>query len=579
MALPIGEWILALDGSSLPDKALIGGKAWSVARMSALGLSVPPAFVITTRACGHYLEQGVEPASLAAEIDAGIAWLEGQTGRTFGKGPRPLLVSVRSGAAVSMPGMMDTVLNLGITDATEVDLAADSADPGFARDTHRRFLDLYAHIVLKGDLQIDVEGSPPAWRTMIERETGRVIPFDVREQLKLAIHAVFESWNSRRARRYREHHGIPHDIGTAVAVQAMVFGNGVGRSGTGVLFSRNPLSGARQPYGEYLAGAQGEDIVSGKHTPRPLGEMRDMMPEVYDELLAAAEMLEREGGDVQDIEFTVQNGSLYLLQSRAAKRSPGAAARIAVDMVNEGMIGPDEALTRVSSEQVRTLLSPQLADGAADGSPPVLGGEAASPGVGVGIVVMDSDEAERRAALGDAVVLARATTSPNDLHGMIAACAILTEHGGSTSHAAVVGRALGRPCIVGCGEGTLAALAGQTVTVDGQTGKVYLGSLPVVTPSEDEDVILRQLSSWASERAPVTVTSTYSGADAVDFDGSVEETAALFAALKPGATVSGTLFANDANAVRSAILAGATTIITKPVLPALLVAAERPSEL
>ncbi|WP_411341210.1 pyruvate, phosphate dikinase [Sphingopyxis sp. J-6] len=578
MALPLGEWTLALDGSSLPDKALIGGKAWSVARMSALGLSVPPAFVITTRACAHFLAEGTEPPSLADEIDAGITWLETHTGRTFGKGPRPLLVSVRSGAPISMPGMMDTVLNLGINDAAEIELAADFGDADFARDTHRRFLDLYAHIVLKGELEIDAGAEPRAWRAAIERETGESVPADVRIQLRSAVRAVFESWNSRRARRYREHHGIAHDLGTAVAVQAMVFGNEGERSGTGVLFSRNPLSGTPEAYGEYLGGAQGEDIVSGKHTPKPLAAMRETMPEVHDELLAAARRLEQEHREVQDIEFTVQRGKLYLLQTRAAKRSPRAAARIAVDMVAEGMIDADEALSRVSSEQVRILLSPQLAEGSVDMISPALTGEAASPGVGVGVVVMDSDEAEQRAKQGEKVVLARATTSPNDLHGMIAACAILTEHGGSTSHAAVVGRALGRPCVVGCGEGTLAALEGKTVTVDGQTGRIYSGHLPVVTPSELDDATLRQLSAWASERASIVITSAPATESVVDFDENIEDADALFASLPSGATVSGALFANDANAVRAAIAAGAATIITKPVLPALLIAAECASE-
>lgn len=578
MALALGEYTLALDGSGLPDKALIGGKAWSVARMSALGLRAPPAFVITTRACAHFLASGVEPDSLAAEIDAGVAWLESRTGRTFGAGPRPLLVSVRSGAPISMPGMMDTVLNLGISDGVEAELAADFGDASFARDTHRRFLELYAHIVLKGELEIDAAGEPSQWRAVIERETGQGVPTDVRVQLGSAIRAVFESWNSRRARRYREHHGISHELGTAVAVQAMVFGNEGDRSGTGVVFSRNPLSGVPEAYGEYLGGAQGEDIVSGKHTPKPLAAMRETMPEVHDELLAAAQTLERESRDAQDIEFTVQGGELYLLQTRAAKRSPRAAVRMAVDMVAEGMIDAAEALSRVSSEQIRILLSPQLAEGSVDHVVPVLTGEAASPGVGVGVVVMDSDEAERRAKLGEAVVLARATTSPNDLHGMIAACAILTEHGGSTSHAAVVGRALGRPCVVGCGGGALAQLQGKTVTVDGQTGKIYPGALPVVTPSETDDAALRQLSTWASERSSIIVTSSPAGGDVIDFDKNVEGASALFASLPRGAVVSGALFANDPNAVRSAMAAGVSTIITQPVLPALLVAAERLGE-
>ncbi|WBX85790.1 pyruvate, phosphate dikinase [Sphingosinicella microcystinivorans] len=574
MATPLGDWVLALDGSTLPDKALIGGKAWSIARMGALGLRVPPAFVITTRACAHYLHEGSEPASLAQEIAAGIAWLEQQTGRRFGAGPNPLLVSVRSGAPISMPGMMDTVLNLGITDETEALLAEECGDPGFARDTHRRFLDLYAHIVLKSETALATDGRPADWRNAIASDAGESVPGRVEEQLARAVHAVFESWNSRRARRYREHHDIPHDLGTAVAVQAMVFGNMDENSGTGVLFSRNPLSGAPTPYGEYLARAQGEDIVSGKHTPQPLEALRTHMPHVHEELLTAARLLEDAGGDVQDIEFTLEKGTLYLLQTRAAKRAPRAAVKIAVDMVAEGRIDPSEALARVSSEQVRTLLSPQLANGAALGAEIAARGEAASPGIGTGAVVLDSDEAERRAANGEAVVLARATTSPNDLHGMIAARAILTEQGGSTSHAAVVGRALGRPCVVGCGAGSLDALAGETVTVDGQNGIVYRGALEVVTPHENDDAALRQIAAWAAHQSPVLVTSEPRNGVSVRFDENIEQADALIAALEPGATVEGALFTNDDKAVRAVIAAGAATIVTSPALPALLAAAQ-----
>ena len=574
MAIPLGDWVLALDGSTLPDKALIGGKAWSIARMGALGLRVPPAFVITTRACAHYLHEGSEPASLAREIAAGIAWLEQQAGRRFGAGPNPLLVSVRSGAPISMPGMMDTVLNLGITDETEAQLAAECGDAGFARDTHRRFLDLYAHIVLKSEATLSVDGHPADWRNAIAAGAGESVPDAVEEQLARAVHAVFESWNSRRARRYREHHDIPHDLGTAVAVQAMVFGNMDENSGTGVLFSRNPLSGEPTPYGEYLPRAQGEDIVSGKHTPQPLEALRTHLPDVHQELLTAASLLEDAGGDVQDIEFTLEKGILYLLQTRAAKRAPRAAVKIAVDMVAEGKIDPSEALARVSSEQIRTLLSPQLASGAAQGAEIVARGEAASPGVGTGVVVLDSDEAERRAANGEAVVLARATTSPNDLHGMIAARAILTEQGGSTSHAAVVGRALGRPCVVGCGAGSLDALAGETVTVDGQNGIVYRGALDVVTPHENDDAALRQIAAWAAHQSTVLVTTAQSNGASIRFDENIEQAEALIAALEPGATVEGALFANDDKAVRAVIAAGAAKIVTSPALPALLAAAQ-----
>ena len=312
-----GPRVLRLDGGVVPQRALIGGKAWSIARMQALGLNVPPAFVITTDACRQCLDDGALPPELHAEIDEGMAWLEAQSGRRFGGGPSPLLVSVRSGAPISMPGMMDTVLNLGINDATQALLGRECGDDAFAADTRRRFRDLYSGIVLKAQ---DGEG---------------VIPDDVRAQLHGAIEAVFRSWNSRRARRYRDHHGIAHTLGTAVTVQAMVFGNMDERSGTGVLFSRNPLSGDAAPYGEYLARAQGEDVVSGQHTPLPLASMGDENAAALLALLDAAKLLEREAGDAQDIEFTVERGTLYLLQTRVAKRSPRAAVRIAVDMVRE----------------------------------------------------------------------------------------------------------------------------------------------------------------------------------------------------------------------------------------------------
>lgn len=479
-----GAYTQALDGSSLPDKSLIGGKAWSLARMHELGLPVPPAFVVTTRACVHLLEQGVEPAELASELAAGIAWLEARTGRGFGRGPRPLLVSVRSGAAISMPGMMDTVLNLGINDSTEAALAAECGDAAFAADTHRRFKELYRIIVLQG------EDAP--------------IPADTVEQLRVAVRAVFDSWNSRRARRYRQHHGIPDSLGTAVTVQVMVFGNLDAQSGTGVLFTRNPLDGSPEPYGEYLPCAQGEDVVSGRFTPQPLEAMRQTVPDAHAQLLAAARALEAEHGDVQDIEFTVEHGRLWLLQSRAAKRAAPAALRIAVDLVHEGRIDVATALARVNGEQLATLTNPQLADPDNGGRAPLARGEAACPGVGIGVVVGNADEAERRAAAGEDVVLARPTTSPEDLHGMIAARAIITEQGGSTSHAAVVSRSLGRPCVVGCGSGALAGLTGHVVTVCGSSGRIHEGVLPVFRPDEHGgDPRLAQFLAWkrAAERS------------------------------------------------------------------------------
>lgn len=506
MAPNTGGWTLRLGGHSLPDRALIGGKAWSIARMAALGLPVPPAFVVTTRACAEFQMAGTFPPGLVEEIAEGIHWLETETGRRFGHGPSPLLVSVRSGAPVSMPGMMDTILNMGITDATEAALAAETGDPAFARDTHRRFYDLYAHIVMKaGVASFGALNEPSQWNEEIKAACGSEPPADPVERLHAAVRAVFESWNSRRAKRYRQHHNIPEDLGTAVTIQAMVFGNLSDTSGTGVMFSRNPITGERAPYGEYLARAQGEDVVSGKFTPQPLSAMLDVVPDAYHALLDSAEKLERDCRDVQDIEFTVQNGKLYLLQSRAAKRAPAAAVRIAVDMVREGMISEAAALRHVTPDQVRSLLAPRLAEGEAEKAQLLCAGEAACPGIGIGVVVTDTDEAERLAGEGKAVVLARATTSPEDLHGMIVAKAVITEQGGSTSHAAVVSRALGVACVVGCGADSVTSLAGQTVTVDGSTGRIYRGALQSLVPDEHGDLDLAALRGWAEAASPIEV--------------------------------------------------------------------------
>jgi pyruvate,orthophosphate dikinase len=561
-------WTVRLDGTSLPDRALIGGKAWSVARMRALGLPVPPAFAITTAACLAYLEHGDFPEGLAEEIDAGLGWLNDVTGREFGGAHRPLLLSVRSGAAISMPGMMDTVLNLGMNDDAEAALAAETGMAGFAHDTHRRFLELYASIVLKTPVELEPDADVATWRAALPG-----VPATPAECLAGAVRAVFDSWNTRRAKRYREHNGIPHDLGTAVTIQAMVFGNLDDRSGTGVVFSRNPLTGEHIPYGEYLPRAQGEDVVSGKFTPLTLDAMRNLDPAAHAALLDATERLEREHGDMQDIEFTVQTGRLYLLQSRSAKRAPDAAVRSAVEMVGEGMIDIDKALTRVSAEQVRALLLPRLADGAAEAAQVVAKGEGACPGVATGILVADPDEAERRAAAGEAVILLRATTSPDDIHGMIAARAVVTEQGGSTSHAAVVSRALGRPCVVGIGADN-PIKAGDIATVDGATGMVYAGELAVEVPDEANDALLSQLIAWARERSPIKVVRPRDAAgvgDFVDIDerlsgGDGEVHPALFA----GVDVARGLALANPDTARMARAQGVRTIVTEPVLPALL---------
>lgn len=581
MAISLGKWALALDGSDLPDKKLIGGKAWSIARMGRLGLTVPPAFVITTEACTAYMENGDWPEGLDDDIKKGLAWLEEQTERSFGKGPSPLLVSVRSGAPISMPGMMDTILNLGTNDETEAALAEECGSPAFAKDTHRRFIDLFANVVLKVVFDpLDPEKSPGDWRKAISDAAGEEVPADVHDQLRAAVRAVFDSWNTRRAKRYRKHHDIPDSLGTAVAVQAMVFGNMDEQSGTGVLFTRNPLTGAHEPYGEYLPRAQGEDVVSGKFTPQPLEKMKEAVDGAYEALLEAAETLERENGDVQDIEFTIEKSRLYLLQSRAAKRAPAAAAQIAVDLAREGKISPEEALDRVTAEQARILLSPRLAEGAAEGATELASGEGASPGVGTGVVVGDSDDAEKRAEAGEDIILVRKTTSPDDVHGMIAAHAIATEQGGTTSHAAVVGRALGRPCVVGCGDGTLVPLVGKTVTVDGSLGKVFDGALDVITPDERDEDVLAQLVDWAVEASPIQVVpDSPSDIDVVDLDevDGIEEPENLPDILRglEGAKAIRLSTAMDDEAVAAAIDAGIEIIVARPTLPVLLSAVHK----
>lgn len=444
--------VVELDGACSLPRDRIGGKAWSVNRMRALGLSVPPAFAITIDGWADFAARGVISEDIWRAVRAGIAALERGTGRTFGSGARPLLVSVRSGAAVSMPGMMDTVLNLGMNEVVAGALAAETGNSDYAVDTRERFRTQYRETVL---------GDPAG-----------AVPEDPWEQLRAAISAVFRSWDSPRAQTYRRNRGVSGTMGTAVTVQAMVFGNLDENSGTGVLFSRNPNTGERAMFGEWLIGGQGEDVVSGRTTPRPLEELAAALPQVHRELVAAADLLERDGRDIQDIEFTVESGALWLLQSRPAKRSARAAVRAAVAMAEEGLIGMDEALSRVTAEQVRAVLRP--ATGEYTGTP-LARGESACPGLATGVVVSDPHEAERLAEAGEDVILVRPTTSPDDLHGMIAARGIVTGLGGVTSHAALVSREIGRPCVVGCGPDVVAALVGRLVTVDGGAGMVWPG--------------------------------------------------------------------------------------------------------
>jgi pyruvate,orthophosphate dikinase len=459
------------------DRNLFGGKALSINKMRSLGLPVPPAFVLSTTFCADVVANGGElTAEVLDALREGLTRLEAETDRKLGGGEkRPLLVSVRSGGARSMPGMMDTVLNLGINDDVEGLLAEVTGDPAFAADTHRRYREQFARVVCA-----DATGDP--W-----------------EDLKSAATAVFRSWGSPRAISYRKHHGIPEEGGTAVTVQAMVFGNLDDSSGTGVLFTRNPVTGAPEAFGEWLPRGQGEDVVSGRFDAQPLSTLLDQLPEAYHQLMSAADTLERWGKDAQDIEFTVERGKLWLLQARAAKRSPQAAVRIAVSLCERGVISRDEAVALVSDAQLEAALQPHIAPAVRSSAKLLATGLPACPGVAIGQVVTTCEEAEDLTDDGVEVVLARPTTDPDDVAGMVVSSAIITEIGGSTSHAAVVSRELGTPCVVGCGQGTLTGLAGQLVTVDGTTGEIFEGALPVVSGEQDGDVAAKTLAEWARE--------------------------------------------------------------------------------
>lgn len=457
------------------DRDLVGGKALSINQMRHMGLPVPPAFVLTTDCCGAVVANGGDlTEAVLAGLREGIRRLEQTTDRSLGggDGKRPLMISVRSGSARSMPGMMDTVLNLGINDEVEAALAESAGDAVFAADTHRRFREQFARVV--GE---EATGVP--WVDLVS-----------------AASAVFRSWQSPRAVSYREHHGIPGVGGTAVTVQAMVFGNLDDRSGTGVLFTRDPMTGKKECFGEWLPRGQGEDLVSGRVDAQPIATLHATMPEVYDELMTAAGDVERVGKDAQDIEFTIEHGRLWLLQSRAATRSPTAAVRIALDLHKEGVIVKDEAVALVSSAQLDAAVSPHIDPRARATAQVLATGLPVCPGVAVGRVVTDSDEAQDLADEGVAVVLARPTTEPDDVAGMLVASAIITEVGGATSHAAVVSRELGAPCVVGCGTGALTPLAGQVVTVDGASGEILEGDLPVISAATDELEAAKTFAQW-----------------------------------------------------------------------------------
>ena len=523
------------------DKLLLGGKGANLDGMASIGLPVPPGFTIPTTMCTLYYELGEAfPPELNAQVAEGIAHIERVTGKRFGDAIDPLLVSVRSGARVSMPGMMDTVLNLGLNDATVAGLAAASGDARFAWDSYRRFIQMSADVVLGLDhgafeealeiakedkgYSLDTQLEASDWQALVGEYHGLVqelwgqpFPQDVHDQLWGAVGAVFGSWQSERAKVYRRINHIPHDWGTAVNVQAMVFGNMGETSATGVAFTRDPATGERAYYGEYLINAQGEDVVAGIRTPqylttaarerakaKPLS-MEEALPETYAELARVFDTLETHYRDMQDIEFTVERGTLWMLQTRSGKRTAKAALRIAVDMAEEGLISRDEAIARVDPMALDQLLHPTLDPKARRDV--IVKGLPASPGAASGVAVFDSETAETRAALGQSVILVRTETSPEDIHGMHAAKGILTARGGMTSHAAVVARGMGRPCVSGAGSLSIDAVAkiarvagreireGDTLTIDGSTGEVMAGAVATVQPELSGD--FGTLMGWA----------------------------------------------------------------------------------
>src|SRR5947207_7907577 len=514
---------------------LLGGKGAGLAEMTSAGLPVPPGFTITTEACNDYFAAGERlPEGLWDDVLEAVKEVEQETGKGFGDPPNPLLVSVRSGAKFSMPGMMDTVLNLGLNERTLQGLIALTGNERFGWDAYRRFIQMFGRIVMDVDgtkfdealdaakharsVEQDTDLDAAALRevtdefkAIVRRETRREFPADPYEQLDLAIKAVFASWFGKRARDYREYNKIPHDLGTAVNVVTMVFGNMGNDSGTGVAFTRDPNTGEKTLYGEYLTNAQGEDVVAGIRTPQKIAQLEQDLPQAYDEFQRIAGRLEEHYRDVQDLEFTIERGRLYMLQTRAAKRTAAAAVRIAVDMVEQGILTRGEALQRIEPAHVDQLLRDQFDPSARSKATRIAKGLNASPGAAVGKAVFSADTAVEWAGRGEKVVLVRIETSPDDFHGMAVAQGILTARGGATSHAAVVARQIGKPCVAGCAvlqidyaKGTATAgdvtfRQGDPISVDGSTGEVFVGALPTVSARFEDQRELQKVLGWADE--------------------------------------------------------------------------------
>ncbi|MHB8916667.1 MAG: pyruvate, phosphate dikinase [Desulfocucumaceae bacterium] len=525
------KYVYRFDEGRADMKDLLGGKGANLCEMTRIGIPVPPGFCITTEACREfYLQDRKFPPGMEEQVREDLKNLEISTGKKFGDPENPLLVSIRSGAPVSMPGMMDTVLNLGLNDLTVEGVARNTGDRRFAYDCYRRLLNMFGDVVLgidhqkyerilemqkdKKDVVYDHQLEAGDWeavardyKKLIERETRKPFPQDPVEQLFMAIYAVFNSWNNDRARIYRKINKITDQLGTAVNVQMMVFGNMGNDSGTGVAFTRDPSTGASQLYGEYLINAQGEDVVAGIRTPQPISALEKDMPEVYSQFFSISQLLENHYRNMQDIEFTVERGRLYMLQTRNGKRTAQAAIKIAVDMTRQGLITMDEAITRVDPAQLEQILHRRIDPSArleviATGLP-------ASPGAASGRVVFDSDEAEKASLDGEKVILVRTETTPDDIHGIVAAQGILTSRGGMTSHAAVVARGMGKPCVCGCeslridyeaeqfSTGSLVIKKGELISIEGSAGQVILGEVPMVDPELSGE--FRELLQWADK--------------------------------------------------------------------------------
>ena len=525
------RYVYDFDEPSEGGRELLGGKGIGLAEMTQLGVPVPAGFTITTDACRAYMASGQRlPEGLPQEIERHIDSLQEKAGKRFGDSEDPLLVSVRSGAAVSMPGMMDTILNLGLNDGAVEGLARSTGNARFAYDSYRRLIQMYGEVVEGVDAhrfeqaladlkqqrraQQDVELDAGDLRELVgtfkgiyEEDTGSPFPQDAREQLTRSVRAVFDSWDTPRAQVYRRAHRIADDLGTAVNVVQMVFGNKGHGSGTGVAFTRDPSTGEHGLYGEFLADAQGEDVVAGIRTPEPLKAMEERIPEAFAELRETMERLERHYKDVQDIEFTVEDGRLFLLQTRSAKRTAAAALKAAVSMTEEDLISREEAVARIDPSQLDQLLHPMI-DPSAELEVAARGLNA-SPGAACGPVVLDADTAEERGKAGESVILVRWETTPDDIHGLIQAAGILTAHGGMTSHAAVVARGMGKPCVAGCEDLTIdleqrtltigghQLSEGDTITIDGGTGRVMIGAVELVPPQINED--FETILGWADE--------------------------------------------------------------------------------